>query len=269
VPSQVLVRFKQTAGAARTAVAQAREPVLAGLRLHRLVGKHHTIVVPHQQQGSSGRTLAQAAGPAPNLPSDALMLYDIEDGSSVEEMVARLCQHPGASATYHPRHTIDNRCSLLKPQRTLILVLLSDCVFVAAPQPASQSRVHPCVCSPSRPLSLHNQLCPCPCSPSLFAHIFSRIPYAFYIADIELVEPNFYATHHALLPSEFSTADSAGIPGDPMYFPGNSQQLSALWHLERIQAVKAWDFSTGNQQVSGSPVPFVSPAPNLPLLPPP
>ncbi|KAL4856414.1 Thermitase [Chlorella vulgaris] len=126
-PGQVLVRFKQTPGAARTAVAQARDPVLAGLRLHRLVGKHHTIVLPHQQQGSSGRTLAQAAGPAPNLPSDALMLYDIEDGSSVKEMVARLCQHPGASATYQPRHTIDDRCSLLKPQRTPIFVLLLHC----------------------------------------------------------------------------------------------------------------------------------------------
>jgi hypothetical protein len=106
VPGQVLVRFKRTPSGVRAAAAQAKRAALASLRLHRLVGRNHALLLPHHPAGAGeaavGRQLAQAGQEAPSLPSDALMLFDIIDGSTVEDIVARLCQHPGATRVRRP-----------------------------------------------------------------------------------------------------------------------------------------------------------------------
>ena len=108
VPDQVLVKFKHTPGAARTAAVQARQPLLPSLRLSRLGGEHHATVLPHHVAASKGRTLSAAeASAAPDVPSEALMLYNIVDGSSVPDVVERLCQHPGAffAGPHQRQHT--------------------------------------------------------------------------------------------------------------------------------------------------------------------
>lgn len=101
-PGRVLVRFKQTPAGARLSAAQARRP-LPGLQLERLVGRHHTLQVPAAGGGGSssgGATTATAAAttatsPAASLPSDAVMLFSVVDGSTVEDKVAQLRAHPG------------------------------------------------------------------------------------------------------------------------------------------------------------------------------
>jgi hypothetical protein len=77
VQGRVLVRFKRTAAAAALAEQQVTRPVRSGLRLERLVGKR-------QREALTGK-----------LPADAIMLYSITDGKSVQETVAQLNLHPG------------------------------------------------------------------------------------------------------------------------------------------------------------------------------
>ena len=103
-PGRVLVRFKQTPAGARLGAALARRP-LPGLQLERLVGKHHTLQVPPPGSGSTsgGATISTAgtttSGSSPSLPSDALMLFSVTDGSSVEAKVAQLRANPGGAGS--------------------------------------------------------------------------------------------------------------------------------------------------------------------------
>ena len=103
-PGRVLVRFKQTPAGARLGAALAQRP-LPGLQLERLVGKHHTLQVPPPGSGttSGGATISTAgtttSGSSPSLPSDALMLFSVTDGSSVEAKVAQLRANPGGAGS--------------------------------------------------------------------------------------------------------------------------------------------------------------------------
>lgn len=94
-PGRVLVRFKDSPAGAAAAKAQASRP-LAGLKLKRLVGKHHARPVgsDHAAALGGGRAL-RASAPAPSVPSDALMLFEITDGKSVPEKVKELMVSPG------------------------------------------------------------------------------------------------------------------------------------------------------------------------------
>jgi hypothetical protein len=96
-PNRVLVRFKQTPAAARVSMAQAERP-LPGLQLRRLVGKRHTTRVPGAAGGgaAAARTSSSSSSSSStSLPPDAVMLFSITDGSSVEEKVAQLRANPG------------------------------------------------------------------------------------------------------------------------------------------------------------------------------
>jgi len=92
---QVLVKFRSDAGSARVAAAQAQTPVLSNLRLARLVGPHQATQV------LSTGAAASLAGPggrvSSSVPSDALMVFTITDGSSVQDTLAQLRTNPGKS----------------------------------------------------------------------------------------------------------------------------------------------------------------------------
>ena len=88
----MLVRFKATPAAATVASVQAEAP-LPGLQLQRLVGDHHAVSVPVP---AAGRASVASAGSSHRLPSDAIMLFSITDGTSVQAKVAELLAHPGA-----------------------------------------------------------------------------------------------------------------------------------------------------------------------------
>ena len=100
-PNRVMVRFKQTPAAARISAVQAQRP-LPGLQLERLVGKHHTLQVPPAGGGggsaSGGGATTSSAGSSTLLPPDAVMLFSITDGSSVQTKVAQLRANPGMGA---------------------------------------------------------------------------------------------------------------------------------------------------------------------------
>ena len=108
-PARVLVRFKQTPAGTRLSAAQAQRP-LPGLQLERLVGKHHTFQVPPAGGGGSSSTsgggvttsatTTTSSGSSTSLPSDALMLFSVIDGSSVEDKVAQLRANPGGGAGF-------------------------------------------------------------------------------------------------------------------------------------------------------------------------
>ena len=70
---------------------QAEAP-LPGLQLQLLVGDHHAMIVPTP---AAGRASVASAGSSHRLPSDAIMLFTITDGSSVQAKVAELQAHPG------------------------------------------------------------------------------------------------------------------------------------------------------------------------------
>ena len=95
---QVLVRFKTGTAAASVASAQAEAP-LPGLQLQRLVGDHHAMSVPTP---GAGRASVASAGGGHRLPSDAIMLFTITDGSSVQAKVAELQAHPGVCVWRRP-----------------------------------------------------------------------------------------------------------------------------------------------------------------------
>ncbi|KAL4426150.1 hypothetical protein ABPG77_007432 [Micractinium sp. CCAP 211/92] len=89
----VLVRFRQSPRAAAAAAAQASRP-LPGLELKRLVGKHQDVHVGRDFEHASGHgSLQRALSQSEPLPSDALMLFGITDGSSVPAKVAQLKGH--------------------------------------------------------------------------------------------------------------------------------------------------------------------------------
>ncbi len=91
----VLVRFRQSPRAAAAAAAQASRP-LPGLELKRLVGKHQDVHVGRDFEHASGHgSLQRALSQSEPLPSDALMLFGITDGSSVPAKVAQLKGHAG------------------------------------------------------------------------------------------------------------------------------------------------------------------------------
>lgn len=69
--NRVLVTFKQTPTAAGVAAAQARSP-LPGVRLARLVGKHHKLRVPR-----AGAAAGASAATLSSVPADATMLMEI------------------------------------------------------------------------------------------------------------------------------------------------------------------------------------------------
>ena len=98
-PNRVLVRFKQTPAAARVSMAQAERP-LPGLQLRRLVGKQHTTRVPGAAGGAAAHSTSSTSSTSSStsstsLPPDAVMLFSITDGTSVEEKVAQLRANPG------------------------------------------------------------------------------------------------------------------------------------------------------------------------------
>ena len=91
MPNQVLVRFKQTPGAAAAAAAQADRP-LPGLQLQRLVGKHQATQVPAPAKPGGA---AAAAAANHTLPADAVMLFSITDGTTVPAKLAQLRANQG------------------------------------------------------------------------------------------------------------------------------------------------------------------------------
>ncbi|PSC71786.1 peptidase S8 [Micractinium conductrix] len=95
--NRVLVTFKQTPTAAGVAAAQARSP-LPGVRLARLVGKHHKLRVPR-----AGAAAGASAATLSSVPADATMLMEITDGKSVSDKIRQLKAH-SAVATAEPDH---------------------------------------------------------------------------------------------------------------------------------------------------------------------
>lgn len=95
-PGRVLVQFRQTPAGAAAARAQARSPLLSGLQLRSLHGKYQGVSIPKGGGGAAGAAIAAAAAakPAADVPGDALMLFAITDGSSVQDKVKALRQHP-------------------------------------------------------------------------------------------------------------------------------------------------------------------------------
>lgn len=95
-PDRVLVRFRSTPHAAARAAAQAGAPVLPGLQLARFAGKHHRQAVPRRGDVSVAMVAGSSAGSTGSVPADATMVFTITDGSSVQEKLKLLREHPGS-----------------------------------------------------------------------------------------------------------------------------------------------------------------------------
>ena len=112
-PGRVLVRLRQTqtsgagtanststttsAAAAGAAVSDASLP--PGLQLERLVGQHHAVPVPPPPAGKrfgAATASTRTGSTGSELPTDAVRLFRIIDGSSVDAKLAELRAHPGA-----------------------------------------------------------------------------------------------------------------------------------------------------------------------------
>lgn len=124
MPGRVLVQFRQTPAAARIAMAQARSP-LAGLRLHRLVGKRQG--VPGRGSGAlvAAAAAANSGTASASVPADSVMLFNITDGSSVEEKVAQLLNHAGA------HHGVAGGGACMRPGPVVCLLLRISAVAAA------------------------------------------------------------------------------------------------------------------------------------------
>ncbi|KAL4438457.1 hypothetical protein ABPG77_000105 [Micractinium sp. CCAP 211/92] len=84
--SQVLVRFSQTAVKRRRLLAAQAPTALAGLSLQQYVGRHHRTKVP----SVAGAGTAAVAAAIAASPADAILLFDITDGSTVQQKLAQL-----------------------------------------------------------------------------------------------------------------------------------------------------------------------------------
>lgn len=88
---RLLVRFKSSKAGAAAAARQAQSPVVKGLRLVRFSGKHHRQAVP-----PAGAAAAAAGGAATaSIPADATMVFQITDGSDMQDKLRQLRTHSG------------------------------------------------------------------------------------------------------------------------------------------------------------------------------
>lgn len=87
VPDVVLLRFKATASAQALQSQQAKQPLLPGLALQKVVGRRRS-----SGSGSSG---SKAAAAASALQGDGIHMYRITDGSGVESKLKQLRRHAG------------------------------------------------------------------------------------------------------------------------------------------------------------------------------
>ncbi|KAL4431338.1 hypothetical protein ABPG75_006594 [Micractinium tetrahymenae] len=83
---QVLVRFSQSAAARRRLLAAQPPAALAGLSLQQYVGRHHA-KKPPLPAGAGAAAVAAAVAAS---PADAVLLFAITDGTSVQHKVAQL-----------------------------------------------------------------------------------------------------------------------------------------------------------------------------------
>lgn len=90
------------AAAQQQHLQQRRRVTSPGLQLERLVGRHHTVRVPPPPAAkrlgaaAAGATSGSTGGTSSELPQDAVRLFGITDGSSVDAKLAELRAHPGA-----------------------------------------------------------------------------------------------------------------------------------------------------------------------------
>lgn len=89
--SQVLVRFSQSASKRRRLLAAQPAAALAGLSFQQYVGRHHRKRPPAPAGGGAGAVSAAVAA----SPGDAVFLFAITDGSTVQQKVAQLNALPG------------------------------------------------------------------------------------------------------------------------------------------------------------------------------
>lgn len=80
---RVIVKFHSTKAAAAVAARQASTPVVGGLKLARFIGKYQ-----HWRPTSRGK----ASSP---VPTDASMVFQITDGSTVASKIKELKNNPG------------------------------------------------------------------------------------------------------------------------------------------------------------------------------
>ncbi|PSC70176.1 Extracellular basic protease [Micractinium conductrix] len=108
LPPRVLVRLKRGPTTAALASAQTHSPLLSGLRLRGLAGKHAQLHVEAAPPGAGGAAAAAASGSsssAPAVPPDAVLVYEVtEPGVSAQEMAARLEAHPAVDVA-EPDHS--------------------------------------------------------------------------------------------------------------------------------------------------------------------
>ncbi|KAL4426153.1 hypothetical protein ABPG77_007435 [Micractinium sp. CCAP 211/92] len=90
VPDVVLLRFKATASAQALQSQQAKQPLLPGLALQKVVGRRRS-----SGSGSSG-SKAAAAGSA--LQGDGIHMYRITDGSGVKSKLKQLRRHAAVAS---------------------------------------------------------------------------------------------------------------------------------------------------------------------------
>ena len=233
-PGVVLVQFKQTPLGIKTSAAQADRP-LPGLSLQQLVGEHMATPIGGGGASSGGATTS-AAGPSLALPSDAVMLFKITDGKSVEAKVAELQANPGGRvgrlAGGRPGGwMVDNRpgsggSGAANQRFALLPAVLQCCRRGDSIEPQqSQPTLH----------SFHAALLTAPylsTSPPL--PLAPALPCTATVVDV--AQPN----HRYTL--------SYKKPDDEMFNPG--PYSSGQWHLPAIQAPAAWGLSTGSQDVS-------------------
>ena len=255
-PGRVLVRLRQTqpsgAGstqgsstAAASAAAAAGDVSLPpGLQLERLVGRHHTVRVPPPPAAkrlgaaAAGATSGSTGGTSSELPQDAVRLFRITDGSSVDAKLAELRAHPGAG-----------------------------CVSSLAAAAVALAGAH-CTCTEPPCLAVADGLFHKhqPASAVLTAFLPACLPARFVAAGVEVAEPD-YIYHTTALPQPAGAGvtggSSSAIPQPvnegpemaaaaataiPQALPDDSQ-YSDLWHMPQISAPQAWDTTTGSSQV--------------------
>ena len=213
-PGRVLVRFKQTPAGARLSAAQAQRP-LPGLQLRRLVGKRHTTRVPGRPASGSVAAAASSTG-STSLPPDAVMLFSITDGSSVEEKVAQLRANPGGGAGSLAAFCLP---SLSRPP---LPCLPTTCNAKPASLPTSGPATRHWPASHPAP----------PPSP-------------FLSAAVATAQPDYIRYAGAGAADAVAAAAGARMVPDDYYYA----YFSSLWHLPQISAPQAWDTTTGSKQV--------------------
>ena len=220
------MRLKRGPTTAALASAQTHSPLLSGLRLRGLAGKHAQLHVEAAPPGAGGAAAAAASGSsssAPAVPPDAVLVYEVtEPGVSAQEMAARLEAHPGEMPVclcVCLRTTcICGRAS----RRSAPRLLPPPCLCVAI------GGVHSCQ-PPGFPM------CPSPSHPP--RPIPSPLPPTLPpLPAVDVAEPD-----HSYYPDV--------IPNDALWEPRAAH--SGLWFLEQIGAPDAWGVTTGSSEVQG------------------